>query len=490
MKKLFLLFALFGSVTSNSQVNQKLNKDFNQDDSSALVTVASYPDSLRTNILLACQKPNFLVQTEALQKNTSQSFRDLMDNYSKDEQAKFWNLTRYPALINEISTGEKKSKEELEIIASHYPKEIRSLAVEYGHKHYKVLTDINNITKNSNSEFEKIISDYPEQTKNSFRTLINHPDVINTLSSNMHLSVILGNMYSSDPETTLQMLSSVKADHDTQSAKEAEDWKNGLEKDPDAKKEMEDASKEFIKDKDPDYAVDDVYSDPSVSGTNPQVYTNTPNVNYPVQPYPYWFGYPSWYGYPYWYPYPYWYNTGFYFGPGGGIVYMGLPSPFFMHWYFFHPNHHYYYSHFSNYCVGYNYAHYGPRFQRSGFNNEIHQWTRANEANLPKGYFNNDANRQSRIKELGKFEMDYHNNTTGIFGKNISRPEFLKNNSQYYQHLSPAINQPHFNQPIRYPAQQNPVRFNMGSSPVRSQVRSGGNFQIRSGGVRGGGGRR
>ena len=63
--------------------------------------------------------------------------------------------------------------------------------------------------------------------------------------------------------------------------------------------------------------------------------------------------------------------------------------------------------------------------------------------------------------------MDYHNNTKGLFGKNISRPEFLQNNKSYYPHISPVINQPHFNRPINYPHQQSPQRFNMDAPGTR-----------------------
>jgi hypothetical protein len=278
-------------------------------------------------------------------------------------------------------------------------------------------------------------------------------------------------MYKSNPQQLTHMLDSINVEHNKQSAKDLEDWKNGLEKNPAAKQEMENAAKEFTAEKQDDYYTDDVYkTGPSSAKTNPQVYTSPPNVNIVVQPYPYWFGYPWWYDYPYWYPYPYWYNCGFYWSPGG-IVYMGFPSPYFMHWYFFHPYHHYYYSNFSDYCVGYHYQHYGPRHQQTGFNSEIHRWTRANEANLPKGYFNPDPQRSGRIKELGKFEMDYHNSTKGVFGRNISRPEFLQNNSNFYPHLNPVMAQPRFNKPITYPQQQNPIRFNMGT-PVK--IRGGG----------------
>lgn len=479
MKKIFQLFVLCITLSVQAQTKQNYSKSLTPDDSIALETLASYPDSIRPNIFAACKNPDFLVKTEALQKNTSELFRNLIDAYNKDEQVKFWDLARYPGLISKMAGSERKSKEELELIASQYPQEIRSTVVEYGRKHHDVLNDINALSNRTNSEFEKIIADYPDQSKASYRGLINRPDVLNTLSSNMHLSVIVGNMYTADPKQTLFMFDSIRAEQIKQSAKAKEDWKNGLEKDPEAKKEMEQAALEFIKDKEPDSQVDDVYNTAPYN-PKPQVMSSPPTLNPVIYPYPYWYGYPWWYTSPYWYPYPYWYNVGFYWG-SGGIVYFGYPSPFFMNWYFYHPYHHYNYSHFTNYCLGYHDSHYGPRTQTIGFNREIHNWTRANEPNLPKGYLRADANRQTRIKEYGKFEMNYHDNTKGVFGRNITRPEFLQNNPNYYPNLRPALKQRTFNQQIKYPAQQNPARFNMGR-PVKMPTQT---IQKSGGGARG-----
>jgi hypothetical protein len=481
MGRIFLLPVLLTSLFINAQSKPRLDKDLTADDSTALLTVASYPDSIRNPALLVCQNPEVLINTEALQKNTSASFRDMVGNYSKIKQQMFWNLTRYPGLVLKMTSDGKKTKEELETIVAAYPKEMKSTIVEYGRKHYEKLVEINKLYTNSKTEFNNIIATYPAPIKDAFSKLLNSPDVLNTLSSNLHLSVILGNMYVANPKQTKAMLDSIKNEHAKQSEKDLEDWKTGLEKNPQAKQEMEDAGKQFINESN----ADDVYNNPATddvynNGNNNTTATNNnntndpyfnnynyaPNMGYPMQPYPYWFGYPWWYTYPYWYPYSYWFNLGFYWGPMG-MMFWGLPSPFFMNWYMFNPYNHYYYPHFSNYASGYNGTHYGPRYERTAFNSQIRNWARTNASGLPRGYLNADPQRAERIKELGKFEMDYHNNTKGLFGKNISRPEFLQNNKSYYPHISPVINQPHFNRPINYPHQQSPQRFNMDAPGTR-----------------------
>ncbi|MFI5148180.1 MAG: hypothetical protein ACHQRM_00490 [Bacteroidia bacterium] len=487
---LFILVLLSSVVAGQNKT--RLEKDFTPEDSTALATMAAYPDSTRLRILQICLQPEILVRTESLQKSASEQFRETISNYSKDEQKKFWDLSRHPGLLTEITGGGKKTKEELEAIAARYPHESKSDIVELGRKDYDLLSQINTLQISTQQEYEKITGEAPEPSRSAFRRLVLQPDVLNTLSANMHMTVVLGTLYASNARQTAQMLDRMHADEEKQNASNLEDWKKGLEQNPEAKKEMEQAAREFAKEKDGenDNYPDDIYE----TGSGTRVYDTPPAINYIVEPYPYWFGYPWWYDYPYWYPYPYWYQCGFYWGPGG-IVYLGFPSPFFMHWYLYHPYHHYYYSHFSDYCIGYHHDHYyGPRSQRSGFNSEIHRWTRANEPNLPSGYFNPDASRAARVKELGKFEMNYHNSTKGVFGRNITRSEFLQHNASSYPRMKPAITQPRFNQPIHYPSQQNTPRFNMGrpggTLPVRPSYTpgrsggGGGHAPAHGGGVR------
>jgi len=459
MKKIFFLLACLPCIVK-SQTKGGLEKNLNSEDSTALLTIASYPDTIRLNILEACLKPEILVKAENLQKSSSQSFREVVSEYTKEEQSKFWDLSRYPGLIEKIGTGEKKSKDDLERIASEYPSEIRSTILEYGKKNHSTITEINNLNIKTNEEFEKILAAYPDNIKTAYRKLSLHaPEGLNTLATNMHLAVMLGDMYKSDPNKTIQLLDSVKKKHEEQSAANLEDWKSGLEKNPGAKRELEKAAKEFAKENKSDEEEDDVYRSASDSPKT-EIKENPAIINYVVQPYPYWVGYPWWYDYPYWRPYPYWYHTGFYYG-SGGITYIGLPSPYFMQWYFFHPYHHYYYSHFTDYSLGYHSAHYGPRHQSTGFNSVVNRWSKVNGANLPRGYLNQDAQRPERIKELGRFEMDYHNNTKGMFGKNLTRPQFLRNNRNYYPRLNPVIKQRNFDQPIKYPRQESQPKSDM-----------------------------
>jgi hypothetical protein len=395
------------------------------DDSAAVTALALYPENTRKNILEACSYPESLVRIEALQKSTGESFRKELEAYSKEEQQKIWDLSRYPELIVRLGQEKKQSGEEVEKIVSEYPEEIRETAIDYGTNHHDVLVKVNILNKNSEQAFESLIKEYPEKTRTSLRELIKYPEIINILTSDMKMSVLVGDIYKKQPLLIEQKLDSISTDHARKNAKDLEEWKSGLEKNPQAKKEMEEASREFAKDQG--------YKEEDLSVRNETVI-----VNYVVHPYPYWVGYPWWYDYPYWYPYPYWYDLGYYWAPQG-IVYIGFPSPYFTHWYFHHPHHHYHYNHFSDYCVGYYYGHHKSV---TGFNSEVSGWVKSKETTVPRNFFANDAKRPDRIKELGQFEIDYEKSVKDNPVKNITRDDFLKNNVTAYPNISPVLAEP------------------------------------------------
>jgi len=463
MKLLVVTYLILSiAQTGQSQIQQKIIDGLSSDDSTALATVANYPDSIRIDLLKACQNTELLMKMASVQENSSKLFRQIMDKYPKEEQEDLWNLARYPELISKIVDGENKSKEQLKTISNSYPPEIQKITIDFGRQHLNVLKEMDLLYKKSNDNFDKLLANETDNTKNAYKKLLRHPDVLSTLSSNIRLSNILGKLYKSDPEYTRLMLESMKIKQDMQRVKETEEWKNGLEKNPEAKREMEQVAKEFIKDYTSNVNDDDIYNIRNEKQVI--IYNEPPKTYHPINPYPYWFGYPWWYDFPYWYPYPYWYNFGFYWN-SSGIAYISLPSPFFIHWYFFNPHHHYYYPHFSDYCISHHETYYGSRIQQTGFNSEIHSWKRANEPNLPVGYFKHDADRKNRIQELGRFEMNYLNSTKSVFGRNISRSDFLQNNANFYPHLNPVIKQPQFNNRIRYPKQKTPTPFNLELPP-------------------------
>lgn len=420
---MFLGLFFFRSVIHGQDASQ-LAGELMKVDSAAITALALYPGNVRKNILEVCTYPQSLVRIESLQKSTSESFRKALENYSREDQQKAWNLARYPELASKLALKGKGTNEELEKVVSEYPEEIRQTAREFVKTHHDLLRKMEALNVSSIQAFEAVIIEYPEPVKNSLRELVKYPELINILTGNMKMSVLVGDIYRRQPKMIMDKLDSISIGHAAQNAKDLEEWKAGLEKNPEAKKEMEQASKEFAKEQ--GYTEDDL-----------AVKSEAVVVNYVIHPYPYWYGYPWWYDYPYWYPYPYWYDWGFYYGPYG-IVYIGFPSPFFSFWYFHHPPHHYRYNHFSDYCVKH---YYGPRRAVTGFHQEVSHWVRSAERHVPKDFFMEHDKRPEKIKEFGKFEMEYEKAVKGDPGRNITRDNFIQANAASFPYISPVLNE-------------------------------------------------
>lgn len=389
------------------------------EDSASINALTLYPHDVRNNILEICAHPEALVKLDAAQRSSKEKFKGLLLEYSKEDQQKIWDLTRYPGLVDSLVIGGKKSKGEIADLLKNYPSEIHETTEKYGISHYNMLVKIAALNKQTDADFKDLISVYPKQTQTALKEMLKYPEVLSILNENMRTTVSVGEVYKSNPTLVLQKLDSLNFAITRQNAKDLAEWKNGLEKNPEAKQEYEASAKE--------YAKKQGYSEEDLVVTDHQVV-----VNYVCYPYPYWYGYPWWWDYPHWYPYPYWYDWGFYYGPYG-MVYIGFPSWYFTHWYFFNHPHHYHYPHFSDYCVGY---YYGHRGSVTGVHRGVSEWVHKNEPNLPKNFLAADAKRPDRLKEFGKFEMEYAKS-----GKDMTRDEFLKANAASYPSIRPVLNE-------------------------------------------------
>lgn len=441
-----LLSWLLLFFTHSVQAQKIFPENLSKEDSLVINAIAIYPESVRHTILSVCSYPGILIKMELLQEKTSSDFKTLLSGYTKEIQMNIWNLSRYPGLINKIAKNGKKNKDELKIIAKAYPSEIYNSIIESGRKDFEIIEKTNTLMQESEKVFENLIKDYPEKAKNNFKELVKNPEVLKILSDGIRTTVILGDAYDKDSVSLALILDSISMVHATENLKNKEDWEDGLKKNTEAKKEMEIAAKKF--------ATDEGYEEDELIINDPQIV-----INYVYYPYPYWMGYPWWYEYPIWYVYPYWYDWGFYWTPTG-VVYFGLPSSYFTYWYFDHQHHHYYYSHFTDYCLSHHYSH---RKSNTEFNNGVRHWVKENERTLPTHFFDGDAKRADRIKELGKFTIEYNEITKKNPDLKLSKEEFLKNNNDVYPNLDAKSNEtykPSNNQkPVyyNYPKDTDPV---------------------------------
>lgn len=403
MKTIFLntglFFVLFMQSLSGIAQNDEAMLEQSIKNDTAINAIALYPLELRTSILKVCSEPQGLVKMEDLQKNSKERFQKILSGYPQEEQKKLWDLVRYPGLIEKLANEGDGKKKKIEIILKDFPKDIHETALKYGDSHHKVIKQIDELDKKIQTDFIPIIQNYPPELQTAFRQVLAHPEVIELLGKNMKMTVLWGDVYKRDPKLVKSKLDALGTDLATKNAKSVKDWKEGLEKDPKAKKEFEESAKEYAKEQ--GYTDAEVMSDPG-------------SVNVYVYPYPYWYGTPWWWDYPRWYPYPYWYDWGYYYGPGGGIVYIGYPSWYFTNWYFYHPYHHHQYSYFSDYCVDH---YYGHRNSYTPVHRSVSGWVNDNRDRLPSDFATNKTERPDRLREFGKAGIKAEPKSPGMKGE-------------------------------------------------------------------------
>lgn len=427
MKKritLFITTFLISLPLFNIAQQQSLLSQLQNGEKEAIEAIALYPEKQRSAILEASKYPAVLVRMQNIRKNSEADFQALLSDLTEEEQKQAFDISRYPELIASIcENGKKRSDSEMDDLLKNYPDDTKETAKHLNKMHFSMLQKINELHSDSQEEFDNVISEYSKETKDAYYELLKLPEVLTILNEYMNTTVLLGDIYKSNPEQLKQELDSLNTVVAEQKAKELEEWKQSLENDPEAMAEYEEASKEFADDQ----------------GYDASVYTKTYTTNVYVydnwRPYSYWFGPPWWYYYDYWYPYPWWYHCGYYYGPNNVIVLVGFPSPYFVHWHYYHHQHFYYYPHFTNHMITY---YNGHRESMNSVNSETANWVSEHRNDFPEAWIKNDGMRVERIKEFGKFEIDYERErdmNTSI----PSKRDFLENNASKYPAISNVL---------------------------------------------------
>ncbi len=140
-KSLCLVLFLATSVLTYSQSYQDSLK---KDDEDIISSIAPYPPDVREAILNVSQYPQKIVKLERIQARTSQSFQDLVSNYSREEQMKYYELGRYPDLVHQLVEDSPKTLEQVKPMLSNYPKEVADAVTDMYPMH---LADLKTIDK-------------------------------------------------------------------------------------------------------------------------------------------------------------------------------------------------------------------------------------------------------------------------------------------------------------------------------------------------------
>jgi hypothetical protein len=415
----------------------------------AVDAIAMYPTETRKIIFEATEYPEVIAKLNAMQKNSQDAFEKLISSLSKEEQEKIWNLTRYDGLISDLTANQNKSEDVINNILANYPEEIHKTALEEQKKNYDLLVHIDKMNKSYNSDFELLLSGYPPEAIDAFREIIKMPEVLDILFDHMQYTVVVGDYYKKNPERVLHKTDSLNLVLTQKNTQEADDWKQSMIDNPQVQEEYTGAAQEYAQD----------------NGYQPEDY-NAPLTqdvtDYNTYPYNWWFGYPSWYPYDYWNPYPYWYDWGFYFGPGGQVVFFGLPSEYFMDWFFYYPEHCSRYAELSNHYYNY-YNRHLESMNNNSISHSVNDWRDRNKDIVNADWDKDNSNRIQRFKEYGNMEKDRREYNTKNPKKQIEQTEYLQKEQKKYPLLAADVSN---KQLIQKDSKIKPVQENK-SEPVK-----------------------
>ena len=127
---LVFLIVATGIKCAAQDDSRSLLKEVIKKNQEAVDAIAMYPTETRKIIFEATEYPEIIAKLNAMQKNSQDAFEKLISSFSKDEQEKIWNLTRYDGLISDLAANHNKSENEINNILVNYPEEIHKTALE------------------------------------------------------------------------------------------------------------------------------------------------------------------------------------------------------------------------------------------------------------------------------------------------------------------------------------------------------------------------
>jgi ribosomal 50S subunit-associated protein YjgA (DUF615 family) len=432
MKRMLIaIFALWAATQSMAQTREQLLEQLLEEDRANVETLMLYPEETRLHILEATKHPEALIRMQNLQTRSQTAFRALVETYPERVQQQVWDLTRYPNLIERLVGEARGSRSAINRILEEYPAEAREPAIAMNDEQFGLLARIDNLQRESDAAFRNFLTNYPERTAAALRALVNEPEAIELMTENMRTTVQLGDLYSRDPYWMLQQADRISLDAARQRAKDLEAWKQSVESNPEARRDLEQSAQTYAR----EYSYDDASYNYAPVEQPPYVVTE----RHYYHAYPYWFGYPYWYTAPRWRPRPYWYDWGFYMRPGGGVVVFDFPSYYFVNWYYRRPIHIYNYPHLAGLYVDY---YYGYRRSSCGIVIGVDRWRRRNYAVVGDVWLRDRNGRIDRFREFGRMEDDRERFNRDNPGREIPQREYAVQNTTKYPRLTERLPDP------------------------------------------------
>jgi len=417
-----LLLILFSTALS-AQSDKALLRELAEENKKSVEALALYPSETRLAILEAAKHPELLIKMDNARQKTAAAFRTLIEDFPRSTQTVFYDIAAYPGLVRQIAE-KRESPAAIREILTQLPEDQRAAAFDVVQSQMPTVLKIDDLDYTARNTFEDMVEGYPAPALQAFRQLIELPEVLEILNQDIRFTILVGDLYREDPVGVIHMTDSLNLVVARQHAEELAEWKESIEKDPEARKELESASQEYAAEYGytPDYyAGDDLY------------YQNVYAQRRYVMDYHYswWLGYPWWYPAPYWQPHPWWYDSGFYYQNNRfQAVYM--PSWYFMDWYFYHPQHHSQYSHLSAHFVN----HYnGHRRSGTTISVGVGAWRERNRTVISEEWLGDKGRLPERMKAFGTFEAGRQNYNARNPKNPVTQAEYLDKNARKYPDL-------------------------------------------------------
>lgn len=422
------MLALFGSIKLAAQTDLALLRDLAEENQKSVDALVLYPSETRLAILEATKHPETLIKMQDMRERTSAAFRTLIEDFPRATQAVFYDLNRYPGLVERL-VSQKNDGPALRKLLEILPKESRDESFGVVDRQMPTFVQVNELNQTTHRAFERLTAGYPVAAKQAFEHLLGLPEVIDLLNEDLRFTILLGETYRDNPAWTIHKMDSMNLAVARSQAEELQNWKTDLENDPAAQAELQAAAR--------DYAAENVYDSEYYDGDDFYEREAEVTVHHYYEPYPYWYGYPYWSPYPRWHPYPWWWEWGGHFQPNGVVV-VYLPSYYFMHWYFRNPRHHRDYNHLSTHFVN----HYnGHRQSGTTISSGVREWRKENRTVVSDAFLDDKKRLPERLKEYGKFEEGRQEFNTKNPKKQVSQADFLDKNSRKFPEIERSRNE-------------------------------------------------
>jgi hypothetical protein len=296
-RKIFLLLIIFllsaqplAAKTADTSATQAK-------DPFAVEALNGFPLAIRQATLEVALHANLLQEVLKIQKADVEQFKSWIKPLPEKTQRQFYQVARFPKLINELVTIGSADPKRIDGLLKDYPAEIHSAAKDLARTQLPLLKKINDVNYSSNEQFEKLIRDYPAQTRQAYQVVLQHPVILETLARHPDYSYLVGHVYGSNTAQGQKRVNQVQPGARKKDQGAATAQKQKLAESP-AEKTIDAAANKFCQEAN---APLDEVEDPSkavqvTAKYDPyffDYYGNTPGF----YNYPYWYGFPAW-GYP------------------------------------------------------------------------------------------------------------------------------------------------------------------------------------------------